>query len=175
MPQSLDYSPLLRPQDPVLSQASSDVWRCLKVYLTGQETLLLPLVDIAGIVAISLDQVLPVPTPQSAVVGAVEWRGTILWVLDLSFYLQGSPLSQQSGSSTYSLVILTVKEHQLGVLVSDVGDIQTLDRQQLQPPSVHLLKSVWLPAVKGIVSQSGIPLLDTPSLFEAVCHTKSFS
>jgi positive phototaxis protein PixI len=79
---------------------------------------------LAEILTPSLLQVVPIPGMPAWVLGAYNWRGEILWVVDLAQFLglgRGQILSQTS--STCTVLITHIQHHRLGLVVSQVSDM----------------------------------------------------
>ncbi len=169
--QTLDRQTGDRHASPLPQAGGNPETRYLQVSLDAQTPLLVRLLDVAGIVSLSAEAILPIPSMPPALVGLTEWRGQLLWILDLAYFLQKAPLSHHD-SRSLTLIVFSLESTYLGGLVWQVGDIMALDLTQLQSSSTHVIDSTLSPMIHGIVPQSGTPVLDTKVLFEKACQTK---
>lgn len=64
----------------------------LEVLLSPTVSGLLPLHRLAEVLTLSPHQIVPIPDLEAAVMGISNWRGEILWILDLSYFLGFEPL-----------------------------------------------------------------------------------
>ncbi len=108
-------------------------------YFCGQlrqsVNVLFPLESTEEVISLASEEVCPVPGVDSALLGVVNQRGKLLWVLELSDLLQIAP-EQKTKKSQDNLTLLVLKGNsgqQVGCVVSALKGIITLDlaRQSL--------------------------------------------
>jgi positive phototaxis protein PixI len=61
--------------------------RLLRFPLGAQESVLLPLEQITEILRVELSEVLPIPEMPGCVMGICNWRGEMLWLVDLHHFV----------------------------------------------------------------------------------------
>ncbi|ARV57418.1 chemotaxis protein [Nostocales cyanobacterium HT-58-2] len=134
--------------------------KLLRFPLGFQDTALLSLEQIAEIVRVNLAEILPVPEMPSCILGICNWRGEMLWLIDLN-HLVGYP----SLSTTVTPVAMVVKvnDEAVGLVVPQVDDIELHDLQQLQQSAVGLFPPKLLPFVLGALPD-GSTVLDVTAI-----------
>ncbi|MEN9227201.1 MAG: chemotaxis protein CheW [Gloeomargarita sp. HHBFW_bins_205] len=125
----------------------------LSVQLAPDTWALLPARDCLEVLPLALEQVVPIPEMPPAVMGVTNWRGEILWLVDMAYGLGFAPLPELYPTQrSYYAVILTPGEQRLGVVVAQVGQMLTCPVAQVQsPPATGLtialaqcLQGYWL-------------------------------
>jgi positive phototaxis protein PixI len=105
----------------------------------------LPLQLLVAIATQQLTEILPItplditPVPESpdSVMGVYNWRGEVLWLVDLGFLMGQTPLFHQRHHQLgYSVIVIQFQCHALGLVVNDIGEIQTMPSTAITPPLV---------------------------------------
>ena len=113
----------------------------LKFYLYPDTKVMLPIEQITEVLKIELGQIVPLPQMPSWVMGVYNWRGEILWMVDLSHLIGLEPWYQNQTAHSYhkAIVLSPNKERSdrtdnicLGLVVSRVEDLATCDTKQIQ-------------------------------------------
>jgi positive phototaxis protein PixI len=124
--------------------------RLLRFPLGYEETALLPLEQITEIIRVNVDEILPVPELPPSVLGICNWRGTMLWLIDLNHLLGYQSLAgQQKELATPMAMIVRDNDRTLGLVVQRVNDIELHELQQLQPAVPGLFSPQQLPFLLG--------------------------
>ncbi|NJM00578.1 MAG: chemotaxis protein CheW [Synechococcaceae cyanobacterium SM2_3_2] len=92
-----------------------------------------------------LTSVVPMPGMPNPVIGICNWRGEVVWLVDVSLLLGKSPLYQNPQPS-YTAVILDFENQPLGLVAHQVGHIQTIEAQKIDQTSTKtnpLLLGSW--------------------------------
>ncbi|NMG10867.1 chemotaxis protein CheW [Brasilonema sp. UFV-L1] len=134
--------------------------KLLRFPLGLEDSVLLPLEQIAEIIKVNLGEILPVPEMPSCILGICNWRGQMLWLVDLN-YLVGYPMLT-SGVTPIAIIIM-VNEQAMGLVVPQVDDIELHDLQQLQKASPGLFPPKLLPFVLGALP-NGNTVLDIAAI-----------
>jgi len=124
--------------------------RLLRFPLNYQDSALLPLEQIGEVLRVNVADILPVPEMPSCVLGICNWRGDMLWLVDLSQLLGYLSLDQQ-GQFADILVVLVVQvnDQSIGLVVSQVNDIEYHNLQHLQPAVPGVFPPKLLPFILG--------------------------
>ncbi len=77
-----------------------------------------------------LTSVVPMPGMPDPVIGICNWRGEVVWLVDVSLLLGRSPL-YQNPQPTYTAVILDYEDQPLGLVAHQVGQIQKIESHQI--------------------------------------------
>lgn len=115
-----------------------------------EESALLPLDDITEIIRLNVTEILPVPEMPNCVLGICNWRGEMLWLVNLNQLVGATPLTFAETVTPIAMVI-QVNEQVVGLVVSQVHDIELHDLQLLQPAVTGLFSPQLLPFVKGVL------------------------
>ena len=120
----------------------------LRFYLLSNLPVLLSVNQLAEILTLSLGQIVPMFEMPDWVMGVYNWRGEVLWMIDLNHFLGLTPWYQQSDySSKHTVVVLksqsqtgdAQKEAVLGLVVNRVEDMVFCPPESIQPLSEPLL------------------------------------
>jgi positive phototaxis protein PixI len=96
--------------------------------------------NLTEVLTLSAQQIIPIPDLDRSVMGVCNWRGEVLWLVDLDVVLNGTPLPPPQGTH-YSAIILHHNGQTLGLVVSQItqmvwcsaADIQPLPRTKQMP------------------------------------------
>lgn len=126
---------------------------CLSFALTPTNPALLPAQECLEVFPIPTQQIVAIPDMPPAVMGVTNWRGEVLWLLDLAYWLGfGSVVELYPQQLTYNVLILSREKHHLGLVVAQVGQMFWCPLSQLQSPPgtemsptlTHCLRGYWL-------------------------------
>lgn len=91
---------------------------------------LFPLASTEEVISLTYEEICPVPGVSAALIGVVNQRGKLLWVLELSDLLQIKP-DKKSRRSPDSLTLLVLSNshnlEQLGCVISNLEGIISID------------------------------------------------
>ena len=174
-------------------QQQSDLAKFLRFYFSPEDTALLPLKNVKEVLNIPLMGILPVPHMADCLIGIYNYRGEILWLVDLGAQLgfvsstefiqnvtssaelslkNSSNLSANKGIAltndlpTLTIIIIQNDDKHLGIVVPKVVDIEMHDIHEMQYPSEELFLPNILPFLKGYLIRSSSPVLDINALIE---------
>ena len=146
----------------------------LKFNLLADMTALLPITQLAGVLKIEAAQITAIPHLPTWVMGVYNWRGEVLWLVDIGHLLGGISWYQQTMLPTHYQTLLleqtlpeTSEKQHLGLVVPQVDGIEALSLDTIQSPSaiseslVPFLRGYWLGATDDILM-----LLDGPAIFD---------
>jgi len=151
---------LLTLDEPLPSETCQS--RLLRFPLGSQDGLL-PLEQIAEILRLDVTDILPVPEMPSCVLGIVNWRGQMLWLVDLHNLVGGTPLSLRIGKFPIAIVV-KVNNQYIGLIVENINDIESHDLQQLAPATTGLFPPKLLPFVLGYLPGDVGTVLDITAI-----------
>lgn len=118
----------------------------LQLYLDANLPVLLPVEPLVEIMTIPIDQIVPLFQMPAWVMGVYNWRGEVLWMVDLNHFLGLTPWYQQTQyGSKHTAVVLQAgaldrfpgaeKLAVLGLIVNRVENMVACNPELLQPPS----------------------------------------
>ncbi|MEA5508454.1 chemotaxis protein CheW [Crocosphaera sp. UHCC 0190] len=132
----------------------------LRFHLVPDTTLLLPVSQLTEVLSIPLGQIVPIPQMPPWVMGVYNWRGEILWMVDLGALLGLTPHARQTQvTPIYRAIVLqsvadsstVAKVHRqlLGVVVSRVEDIEWCNPSEIQSPTGASVTANLAPFLRG--------------------------
>ena len=128
----------------------------LRLHLVPETQVLLPIQQVAEVLTIPIGQIVPVPHMPPCVMGVHNWRGEVLWMVDLGHLGGLTPYYQQAIRITHTAVVLqgygkaaTQKRQTLGLVVDRVEDVEWCDPKVIQPLPSSTLTSELAPLVRG--------------------------
>ncbi|WP_088894110.1 chemotaxis protein CheW [Leptolyngbya ohadii] len=160
--------------------------RLLRFVLGNQDSVLLPLEQIIEVLKVEFSDVLPIPEMPRSVLGICYWRGEMLWLIDFNHFVSySSPVQQGQCLSQFNVIVAETRgessqqansqqvnsqqansQQAIGLIVTQVQEIELHDLQQLQPAPIGLFSPDLLPLVQGILPGSGDAVLDLQSLMQ---------
>jgi positive phototaxis protein PixI len=145
----------------------------------ANDRVLLPIQHLTEVLTISEGQIIPIPHMPAWVMGVYNWRGEILWMVDLGHLCGLAPWYQHAASrSTHSAVVLNIvdssataptKGEVLGLVVGQVEDIewchcnsiQSLSSTPIKPELEQFASGYWQRSEKEtLVILNGIAILN---------------
>lgn len=129
------------------------------IFRVGDDYLSCPISQVREI--IQLEEVTPVPSTPPKVRGILNRRGEIITILDLPKVLNlGLTLSE----SDSQLMILYSENENIGIMVSEVTEIPTVDTEEIEEPSHALETPVNEKYLEGILKEDNKLILLTDLL-----------
>ena len=136
-----------------------------------QNTAIISLQNVTEILPVSLNEVCCVPQMPSCVFGIYNWRGSMLWLIDLEAMLGYLPCCDGSNFISKMMTIVLEKEGKsLGLLVRQIMDIEEFSLEQMKPPSPELVSQEVAPFVQGYFinsSEEMIVNLDASAIIQS--------
>lgn len=131
-----------------------------RFHLVPDTNAMLPVHQMTEVLSIPITQVVPIPNMPAWVMGVYNWRGDILWVVDLGNLLGLAPLYQQAVSRSSHTVIVIHGGKQLpgnqvtggkmlGLVVSQVEDLESCNADLIQSPPVSAITPELVPFMRG--------------------------
>lgn len=142
----------------------------LSFNLGTKDTAVISLDHITEVLQVSLAEICGVPQMPSCVLGIYNWRGEMLWLVDLQDMLGYAPLSQ--GVNLLSKMMAVVLENEgkyLGILVR-LMDIEWLDTNQIKLPNSELFSREMSDLLQGYFindSEEMIIAVDAAAIVQA--------
>ncbi|MBV6626828.1 MAG: purine-binding chemotaxis protein CheW [Rivularia sp. (in: Bacteria)] len=143
----------------------------LSFNLGVKDTAIISLNNVTEILPVSLNEVCCVPQMPSCVFGIYNWRGEMLWLIDLEEMLGYLPYSYGSSFVSKMMAIILEKEGKsLGLLVRQIMDIEEFNLKQMKPPSPELVSQEVVPFLEGYFinsSEEMIVSLDASAILQS--------
>lgn len=128
------------------------------------QRVMLPTQQLLEVVFLSADRLSPIPDTPHYTMGVTNWRGEVLWVVDLSALLGLEPLyNQPAHLRRFPVVISTYGQNPIGLAVVAVGKMVWCEPQELRSDTPELVKfgqGAWIsPEGQTILALSADKLL----------------
>ncbi|MCU0533654.1 MAG: chemotaxis protein CheW [Hydrococcus sp. Prado102] len=142
----------------------------LRFYLEPDIAGMLSLSQLTEVLTIPVNQILPIPHMNPSMMGVYNWRGEILWMVDLGHLVGLTSLSKPNfKTSNYRAMVLQLafdnSTQEIGLVVDRIDDIEWCHPHELESPSttinpklVPFLRGCWIkpePESKSLVAFDG--------------------
>lgn len=152
------------------------------VQLRQSTKVILPLDSTKEVISITYAEVCPIPGVSSALLGVVNQRGKLLWVLDLSDLLK-LPYSQKNIRPQENLTLLVLNDpnnlsgqhdRQIGCIVSSLKGVIALDSAEFQPLNSQISTSLKsFASAIALVQDEPVALLDINTILNNIQNSFS--
>ena len=140
-----------------LSKSQMKTAQFLSFYLEADQQALLPTDQLLEIVKVNLSQITAIAGLDKSVMGIFNWRGEVIWVIDLASLLGYKPLyaqeyTQEKFQDKCHIIFLRSQENVIGFAVSHVGQMMKCDVAKIQssvltfanPEMMQVCRGYWL-------------------------------
>lgn len=175
MQQGDTLTTMISAEDASLIPQGGEEERFLQFQWVDGEMGLVSLNQIAGVVSVSVDLILAVPQMRAEVMGIYEWRGHPIWVVDLGAWVGLSPLTADHPQAVTVLILRSPGLDPIGgaVVVAQVGEIELLSPDQIQPPTPGIFTPQLQSLLRGYLPHSGWPILEVEWILQALVGSVS--
>lgn len=136
-----------------LSTRNAKTEQFLRLELNQETKALLPIRQLSEVLKVPADRVAPIPHMPAWVMGVYNWRGQILWIVDLAHLVGLAPWHQHRVNvSTHTVVVfnplssratpVNQQSQILGLVVNQVTDLEACDTYVIQPPTVTSVRLI---------------------------------
>ncbi len=153
----------------------------LAFLLESETRALLPMSQLAEVLKLPMSQIVPIPSLSTWGIGVCNWRGEILWLIDLACLLGLTPWYQHASWTTAcTVLVLTMGSdiassntdgRMLGLVVSQVDNIERLNLDAVQPPPPTNTRTQLSSFLQGYQLRPDgelVAILDGEKLFDTV-------
>lgn len=136
----------------------SEINQFLRFKLYPDMQVMLPLQEITEVLKIQFGQIVPIPQMPAWVMGVYNWRGDILWMLDLGHLIGlNSWYQQEVNHSNQTAIVLSPEQAKnktnttihLGLVIAGVEDIEICDTATIQSPPSSAVTTQLAPFLRG--------------------------
>ncbi len=146
----------------------------LRFHLVPDTTAMLPVLQMTEVLTISVDGIVPIPQMPAWVMGVYNWRGEILWMVDLGHLVGLTPLYQHvSSRPDYQAIVIRSAQQGsgkqqvgseapsgslgsqasgrkvLGLVVNRVEDMEWCHPDAIQSPTMASVSFDLVPFLRG--------------------------
>ena len=127
------------------NQSATDLF--LTFSLESEQKALLPTHQLLEIVKVRLSQITAIAGLAPSVMGIYNWRGDVVWIVDLASLLGYTPLYAQDHSSrkfqdSYHILFLRSQEMIVGFAVHHVGQMVRCDPAKIQSSALAFRNAI---------------------------------
>lgn len=142
----------------------------LRLYLDSETGALLPITQLTEVLNVSCAQIMPIPHMYPWMMGVNNWRGQILWLVDLGHLVGLTPLYQQAlTSSNHTVVVLEVPGEKadstgndrqtVGLAINRVGNIENCNPSLIKSISSSAMNTKLETFLRGYWCKSDYEML----------------
>ncbi|HHP7231615.1 MAG TPA: chemotaxis protein CheW [Xenococcaceae cyanobacterium] len=142
----------------------------LQLALGNKHIAALPMENAKEVLLISSQRITQVPNMSDCILGLINQRSRVFWVVDLPYMLGMQPIS--NNQQNYHLAIIRSSNISLGLVVSQVQGVMRLTREEIQSPVgnvspglVPYLQGCTLQKDKIILILDAEAIIDSPYLY----------
>lgn len=128
----------------------------LKFHLEEQTPAILAMEQVQEVLIIPSRRITAMPNMTQSVLGLLNRRNRVLWVIDLAGLLGLQPVG--TNAQQYNVVIIQAKQISLGLLVQEVKGVTHFTPDVIQEPP-ELVTSALIPYLSGCIFQEQEVLL----------------
>lgn len=130
----------------------------LKFHLEPDTKIMFPINQLTEVLKIPIGKIIPIPHMHPWVMGVYNWRGEILWMVDLGHLVGLTPWHQIAKSfSYYNAIVLSSSGEEskkserksIGLIVDRVEDIEMCDPSSIQSPPASAVTPELAPFLHG--------------------------
>lgn len=131
----------------------------LRFHLEPETKIMLPIEQVTEVLKIDVGNIVPIPQMPSWVMGVYNWRGEILWIVDLGHLIGlNSWYQQENNTKDHTAVVLSHKsksdkknksQTSLGLVMTRVEDIEWCNTNLIQSPPASAITSALAPFLRG--------------------------
>jgi positive phototaxis protein PixI len=142
----------------------------LRFQLPGQTPAMVPTQHLTEILSLNLSQIVPISDTNPAMMGVYNWRGEVLWLLDLGCWLGLEPLYKQGlHQGKLNVIIIHRLGQTLGLGVAQVEQMIWCDLSEIQPsldPNVPPALAGCLQGHWSVLGEDAVLALDGEAIIE---------
>jgi positive phototaxis protein PixI len=157
-----------------VDQSQRGSLKYLRFPIDNKTHAMLPVDQLTEVLSLSSGQVVPIPEMPAWVLGVYNWRGEILWIVDLGQLLGVQSLHQHTVITPSYMVLVAQQQRanssaRLGLAVHRVDDLHWCEPSDIVSPPPAVVTAQLAPFLQGYtLGTDGEMLLalDTTPLFE---------
>ncbi|TVQ47336.1 MAG: chemotaxis protein CheW [Gloeocapsa sp. DLM2.Bin57] len=130
------------------SQAKEEQF--LRVYLVPDTNILININQVTEVLNVPLEKIVPIPQMPAWTMGVYNWRGEVLWMVDLGHLVGLTPWHRQNyNKSDHRAIVVHSSGEKLGLVVNQVQDIELLNPGEIKSPPASSVTPELVPFLRG--------------------------
>ncbi|MEO0686071.1 MAG: chemotaxis protein CheW [Cyanobacteria bacterium J06649_11] len=122
----------------------------LKIFITPQTPAILSMTQTHEAMVVSVESVTSMPNMPFGILGLMNWRSRILWVVDLPKLLNLQ--SPQNRPRQYSVIVVRTESMILGLVVHEIIGTLRFNSEEIRSPIGQVASSL-VPYLRGCIVQ----------------------
>jgi positive phototaxis protein PixI len=115
---------------------------------------MLPNANVTEVITLSSEQIVSLPETAPCLMGITNWRGEVLWLVDVGIVMGRDPLyrrSQTNTRGTFEGIVVQYQQYTVGLVVDKVTQMRQLCSNEIRPvaqerrvPTIPGVQGVWV-------------------------------
>ncbi len=115
---------------------------------------MLPNINVTEVITLSSEQIVSLPETAPCLMGITNWRGEVLWLVDVGIVMGKEPLyrrSHNTSRSTFEGIVVQHQHYTVGLVVDKVTQMRQFTSAEIRPielerrvPPIPGLQGVWI-------------------------------
>jgi purine-binding chemotaxis protein CheW len=139
----------------------------LRFYVASEREFALPATVVREVISAPLDRITPIPNAPYALLGTLNLRGRVIWVADLSYFLN-EPNALNTERAEISVIAVEQQDIMVGLAVDRIVGMEWLEVEEIQQnksdTATGFIRGEWM---LDELSQKSIQLLDQQAIIQS--------
>lgn len=141
----------------------------LRFYVASNQEFALPATVVREVISAPLDRITPIPNAPYALLGTLNLRGRVIWVADLSYFLN-EPNALNTERAEISVIAVEEQDTMVGLAVDRIVgmewlDVDEIEQKNIPDSSVNLfVRGEWL---LDELANKNLQLLDQKAIIQS--------
>ncbi len=138
----------------------------LKIRLDETTIIAIPMKQAQEVIIVNNDRITPIPNMSHNILGLLNQRSRVFWVVDLAQMLGLKPIKRDI--KQYNVAIIKANKIPLGLIVKEVTGVIRITKESIQSPLETFTSSITSYLTGCVFNEEGIVLvLDAEAIIEA--------
>ncbi len=139
----------------------------LRFYVASEREFALPATVVREVISAPLDRITPIPNAPYALLGTLNLRGRVIWVADLSYFLN-EPNALNTERAEISVIAVEQQGIMVGLAVDRIVGMEWLEVEEIQPKNSDstngFVQGEWM---LDELSHKSLQLLDQKAIIQS--------
>lgn len=148
LPSSMNTSAIISLPKNRNEKAAGDPY--LQCYLGPDTPAIFSMQNVEEVMTLPFSRLTPMPNMPACLLGLMNHRSRVLWVVDLAYLLELNQLDEISRQ--YNVIVIRVGKLRLGLAVPEIQGMTWFEQDKIQPPIGHTVSGL-MPYLQGCIWQ----------------------
>jgi purine-binding chemotaxis protein CheW len=141
----------------------------LRFYVASDREFALPATVVREVISAPLDRIAPIPNAPYALLGTLNLRGRVIWVADLSYFLN-EPNALNTERAEISVIAVEENDTMVGLAVDRIVGMEWLDVEEVNKKNIpdstaqSFVRGEWM---LDELSNKSLQLLDQQAIIQS--------